>query len=218
MLEAIRHPRRSRGPRSHDARDLHADGPLALRSLLDAGLVREARPAEGGPSYGAVYFEPVPEAALVLGFDLGVRFLRGGLADLRATSVPARTSRSKASTSMPSWPPCTPGRIAAARAAARPSTSTARSPASRASSPPTRRSWGWRATSPVSASGRSPRARHAARPARVARERCEPGGAWRAGTWHCTRCRRVRVRLGGTGLGAGLVLGGQLPRGRDERR
>ena len=56
---------------------------LALRSLLDAGLVREARPAEGRPSYGAVYFEPVPEAALVLGFDLGVRFLRGGLADLR---------------------------------------------------------------------------------------------------------------------------------------
>jgi predicted NBD/HSP70 family sugar kinase len=56
---------------------------LALRALLDAGLVREARPVEGRPSYGAVYFEPVPEAALVLGFDLGVRFLRGGLSDLR---------------------------------------------------------------------------------------------------------------------------------------
>jgi len=56
---------------------------LALRALLDAGLVREAEPAEGRPSYGAVFFEPVPEAALVLGFDLGVRFLRGGISDLR---------------------------------------------------------------------------------------------------------------------------------------
>ena len=56
---------------------------LALRALLDAGLVREASAADDGPSYGAVFFEPVPEAALVLGFDLGVRFLRGGLSDLR---------------------------------------------------------------------------------------------------------------------------------------
>src|SRR5439155_21136988 len=45
-------------------------------------LVREARPDGGRPSYGAVYFEPVPEAALVLGLDLGARFLRGALADL----------------------------------------------------------------------------------------------------------------------------------------
>jgi len=56
---------------------------LALRALLDAGLVQEAEPADGRPSYGAVFFEPVPEAALVLGFDLGVRFLRGGISDLR---------------------------------------------------------------------------------------------------------------------------------------
>jgi predicted NBD/HSP70 family sugar kinase len=54
---------------------------LALRSLLGAGLVREA-PAPHGPSYGAVYFEPIPEAALVLGLDLGARFLRGALCDL----------------------------------------------------------------------------------------------------------------------------------------
>src|SRR6187200_2382586 len=56
---------------------------LALRSLLDAGLVREARAAPEGPNYGAVYFETVPEAALVLGLDLGARFLRGALCDLR---------------------------------------------------------------------------------------------------------------------------------------
>jgi predicted NBD/HSP70 family sugar kinase len=56
---------------------------LALRSLLDAGLVREARAAPEGPNYGALYFETVPEAALVLGLDLGARFLRGALCDLR---------------------------------------------------------------------------------------------------------------------------------------
>ena len=56
---------------------------LALQSLLDAGLVRQAAHDPGGPSYGAVYFEPVPEAALVLGLDIGARFLRGALCDLR---------------------------------------------------------------------------------------------------------------------------------------
>src|SRR5215471_3149171 len=55
---------------------------LALQSLLDAGLVREVEHDPGGPSYGAVFFEPVPDAALVLGLDLGARFLRGALCDL----------------------------------------------------------------------------------------------------------------------------------------
>src|SRR2546421_6707879 len=58
---------------------------LALRSLLGAGLVREAADGPAGPTYGAVYFEPVPEAALVLGIDLGARFLRGALSDLAGT-------------------------------------------------------------------------------------------------------------------------------------
>jgi predicted NBD/HSP70 family sugar kinase len=56
---------------------------LALRSLVDGGLVRETSQLPGRPTYGAVYFEPVPEAALVLGFDLGARFLRGAVSDLR---------------------------------------------------------------------------------------------------------------------------------------
>ena len=56
---------------------------LALRSLVDGGLVRETSQVPGRPTYGAVYFEPVPEAALVLGFDLGAQFLRGALSDLR---------------------------------------------------------------------------------------------------------------------------------------
>ena len=55
---------------------------LALQSLVDAGLVREARRGPGGPSYGAVFFEPVPEAAFVVGLDLGARFLRGAVCDL----------------------------------------------------------------------------------------------------------------------------------------
>jgi predicted NBD/HSP70 family sugar kinase len=58
---------------------------LALQSLLEAGIVREATEEPGGPSYGAVFFEPVPEAALILGFDLGARFLRGAVCDLVGT-------------------------------------------------------------------------------------------------------------------------------------
>lgn len=54
----------------------------ALQSLLDAGLVREAADDPAGPRYGALFFEPVPEAALVLGLDLGARFLRGAICDL----------------------------------------------------------------------------------------------------------------------------------------
>jgi DNA-binding transcriptional ArsR family regulator len=56
---------------------------LALEALLAAGLVREAATSPAGPTYGAIFFEPVPEAALVLGLDLGARFLRGALCDLK---------------------------------------------------------------------------------------------------------------------------------------
>jgi predicted NBD/HSP70 family sugar kinase len=55
---------------------------VALRSLLDAGLVRETSAAGDGPSYGATFFEPVPDVAMVLGLDLGARFLRGAICDL----------------------------------------------------------------------------------------------------------------------------------------
>src|SRR5256714_10444417 len=55
---------------------------LALQSLVDAGLVREADGEAGRPSYGAVFFEPVPDAALILGLDVGARFLRGAICDL----------------------------------------------------------------------------------------------------------------------------------------
>jgi predicted NBD/HSP70 family sugar kinase len=58
---------------------------LALQSLLEAGLVREAERGPDGPGYGAVYFEPMAEAALVLGLDLGARFVRGAVCDLAGT-------------------------------------------------------------------------------------------------------------------------------------
>ena len=58
---------------------------LALQSLLESGLVREAERGPDGPGYGAVYFEPVDEAALVLGLDLGARFVRGAVCDLGGT-------------------------------------------------------------------------------------------------------------------------------------
>ena len=58
---------------------------LALESLRDAGLVREAKRGPDGPGYGAVYFEPVAEAALVVGLDLGARFVRGAVCDLAGT-------------------------------------------------------------------------------------------------------------------------------------
>jgi predicted NBD/HSP70 family sugar kinase len=52
---------------------------LALRSLLQARLVREV---DGDGRYGATLFEAVPEARLVLGLDMGARFLRGAICDL----------------------------------------------------------------------------------------------------------------------------------------
>jgi predicted NBD/HSP70 family sugar kinase len=55
---------------------------VALQSLVDVGLVRSAEPEGDGPRYGATFFEPVAEAAGVLGLDLGARYLRGGVCDL----------------------------------------------------------------------------------------------------------------------------------------
>jgi predicted NBD/HSP70 family sugar kinase len=45
--------------------------------------VRDTQPDPGRPTYGATFFEVVPEAGLVLGLDLGARFLRGAICDLR---------------------------------------------------------------------------------------------------------------------------------------
>ena len=83
MLEAIRASAPiSRAEISRRAGISKPTVSLALQSLLEAGLVREAQHDPEGPSYGAVFFEPVPEAALVLGLDVGARFLRGAICDL----------------------------------------------------------------------------------------------------------------------------------------
>lgn len=55
---------------------------LALEALRASGLVRETDPAPGRPHYGAVYFEAVGDAGLALGLDIGGRFLRAGVCDL----------------------------------------------------------------------------------------------------------------------------------------
>jgi predicted NBD/HSP70 family sugar kinase len=84
VLEAIRaHAPISRAEISRRAGISKPTVGLALQSLLASGLVREASERVHGPHYGATFFEPVPEAALVLGLDLGARFLRGAFCDLR---------------------------------------------------------------------------------------------------------------------------------------
>jgi predicted NBD/HSP70 family sugar kinase len=84
VLEAIRaHAPISRAEISRRAGISKPTVGLALQSLLASGLVREASERVRGPHYGATFFEPVPEAALVLGLDLGARCLRGAFCDLR---------------------------------------------------------------------------------------------------------------------------------------
>ncbi len=54
----------------------------ALAALLASGLVRETAPDGAGLTYGALFFEPVPEAGFVLGLDFGARHLRAVVAAL----------------------------------------------------------------------------------------------------------------------------------------
>src|SRR5438270_97414 len=59
---------------------------LALRALEEAGLVREAPAADlSRPTYGATFYEPDPDAAAVLGIDIGARYLRMAVADVTGT-------------------------------------------------------------------------------------------------------------------------------------
>src|ERR1700754_1314085 len=86
VLDAIRAAAPiSRAEISRRARISKPPVSVARQSLLHAGLVREATEGREGRSYGAVFFEPVPDAALVFGIDIGARFLRGALSDLRGT-------------------------------------------------------------------------------------------------------------------------------------
>jgi predicted NBD/HSP70 family sugar kinase len=83
ILEAVR----ASGPlsRADVARRTGISRPtvsLVLRLLLEDGLVRETTVDPGRPHYGAVYYEADPEAALVLGVDFGSRSVRTALCDL----------------------------------------------------------------------------------------------------------------------------------------
>src|SRR6201994_4426399 len=65
---------------------------LALGNLERAGLVRLAGHRTGMPGRTALLYEVRPEAGFVLGLDIGLRYLRGAVADL-AGSVRARGER-----------------------------------------------------------------------------------------------------------------------------
>jgi predicted NBD/HSP70 family sugar kinase len=57
----------------------------AIDALLGAGLVEEVPRPQDAAGYDAVYFGPRPRAATVLALDLGSRYLRGMIADLDGT-------------------------------------------------------------------------------------------------------------------------------------
>lgn len=64
---------------------------LALANLERAGLVRLAGQRTGVPGRTALLYEVRPEAGFVLGLDIGLRYLRGAVADL-AGEIRARLS------------------------------------------------------------------------------------------------------------------------------
>jgi predicted NBD/HSP70 family sugar kinase len=69
----------------------------ALANVEQAGLVRRAGRRTGVPGPAARLYEIRPEAGFVLGLDVGHRFLRGAIADLTGTvraktSLPARAA------------------------------------------------------------------------------------------------------------------------------
>ena len=64
---------------------------LALANLERAGLIRLAGQRTGVPGRTALLYEVRPDAGFVLGLDIGLRYLRGAVADL-AGGVRARLS------------------------------------------------------------------------------------------------------------------------------
>ena len=71
--------------RAEVARVLGMAKPTAANAfdlLLEAGLVRQSAEPPAGAHYAAVYFEPAPDIAYVVGIDAGTRYVRGSVADL----------------------------------------------------------------------------------------------------------------------------------------
>ena len=72
---------------------------LALANVERTGLVRIAGQRTGVPGRTAQLYEVRPEAGFVLGLDIGLKYLRGAVADL-AGEVRTRDSRKVGATSV----------------------------------------------------------------------------------------------------------------------
>jgi predicted NBD/HSP70 family sugar kinase len=86
--------------RAQVARDSGLSKPtvsLGLAALLEAGLVREVGRSSGGRGPSAVLYELNPEAGWVAGIDVGRRFVRAAVADIAGTIVARREERAKVS-------------------------------------------------------------------------------------------------------------------------
>jgi predicted NBD/HSP70 family sugar kinase len=97
VLELIR----ERGPlsRAQVARDTGLSKPtvsLALASLHQAGLVREMGRSTGGKGPGAVLYELNPDAGWVVGIDVGRRWVHAAIADITGGIVARRSERARA--------------------------------------------------------------------------------------------------------------------------
>src|SRR5215831_17972389 len=70
---------------------------LALATVEQAGLIREAGQRIGRPGRSALLYEIRPEAGFVLGLDVGAQYVRGALADLAGEVRVRSSARSHAS-------------------------------------------------------------------------------------------------------------------------
>jgi predicted NBD/HSP70 family sugar kinase len=86
--------------RAQVARDSGLSKPtvsLGLAALLEARLVREVGRSSGGRGPSAVLYEVNPEAGWVAGIDVGRRWMRAAIADITGTIVARRHERAKVS-------------------------------------------------------------------------------------------------------------------------
>jgi len=70
---------------------------LALATVEQAGLIREAGQRIGRPGRSALLYEIRPEAGFVLGLDVGAQYIRGALADVAGEVRSRSSARSHAS-------------------------------------------------------------------------------------------------------------------------
>jgi len=86
--------------RAQVARDSGLSKPtvsLGLAALLEAGLVREVGRSSGGRGPSAVLYELDPGAGWVAGIDVGRRWVRAAIADITGTIVARRHERARVS-------------------------------------------------------------------------------------------------------------------------